>query len=219
MCLFSFERFALSESSHLHNHPSWLSLETAINVSCLHFGGVRSGSCVIGWGSSGTTSPLLPLRPFIHFLTNVLTVVLQVRFLLQWKRAWPGLPNRISVPLVHPVSKCSLWTDCLGGERADCFSSVMDGHWSDASPPVVSQGHTWTNCQCSDGQYSWIGIVLVYRRNQHLSAFSLHRVTSHPPLFAQFWYITDTCKDLFTIIWAVNPKRQAGPADEQKLTQ
>lgn len=49
--------------------------------------------------------------PAFHFLSNVLRVVLQVWFLLQWKRAWPGLPHRISVPVAHPVSKYSLWTD------------------------------------------------------------------------------------------------------------
>lgn len=158
--------------------------------------------------------------PAFHFLSNVLNVVLQVWFLLQWKRAWPGLPNRISVPVVHPVSKYSLWTDCLGGERADCFTSVMNGHWSEVSSPVVSQGHTWTNCQCSDGQYSWIGIVLFYCRNQHFSAFSLDTVTTHPPLFAQFWYITDVCKDSGSSVGpGPNPYRQAHPAEKQNLTQ
>lgn len=116
-------------------------------------------------------------------------------FLLQWKRAWPGLPDGTSVLVVHPVSKHSLCTDCLGGERADCFSSAMDGHWSEAAPPVVSRGHTWTNCQRSDGQCGWVGIFLVYCRNQRFSAFSLHTVTSHPPLFAQFRYVADACRD------------------------
>lgn len=194
MCLFSLELLASAESSDFHNHPSRLRLETAINVSCLHYEGVQSGSCVIGCVSSATMSPFAP-TPAFHFLSIVLNVVFQVWFLLQWKSAWPGLPNRTSVLAVHPVSKYSLCTDCLGGERADCFSSVMDGHWSEAAPPVVSGGHTWTNCQRSDGQCSWIGIVLVYCRNQLFSAFSLHTVTSHPPLFAQFRYVADACRD------------------------
>lgn len=152
--------------------------------------------------------------PAFHSLSNVLNVALRVWFLLQRKRVRPGLPNRISVPGVHPLSKYSLWTDCLGGERADCFSSVTDARWSEASPPVVSQGHTWTNSQRSDGQHSWIGIVLVCCTNQRFSVFSLNTVMSHPPLFAQFWYVTDVWKDSGS---SIGPSSE--PIHKQNLIQ
>lgn len=139
----SLELFTSSESSDFRNHPSRLSLETAINVSCLHYEGVQSGSCVSGCVSSGAASPLLPLRPFIFCLPSLTWFLGSGFCYIGSARDLVYLPEAAG-PAVHPAVTRSV--DCLGGERADC--SLVRGCFS-----VVSQGHTRTNCQCSDGRY------------------------------------------------------------------
>lgn len=63
--------------------------------------------------------------PAFHFQSNVLNAILRVRLLLEWKRAWPGLLSRSSVPGVHPVSKYALWTHWE--ENGLIVSPVGDG--------------------------------------------------------------------------------------------
>lgn len=81
-------------------------------------------------------SPLQPRRlfaptPAFRFLSIVLNVVFQVWFFFFCYNGSVRdlvLPNGTSVLVVHPVSKCSLCADCLGGERADCL--LLSSGWS-----------------------------------------------------------------------------------------
>lgn len=138
---------------------------------------------------------LLPLRPFI-FLSIVLNVVFQV-----WFFCYNGSVRDL-VYLTEPAcSLCTPWVNTL------CALTVWEEKGLIVSPQFWmvtglrlllpwSHGDTLEQIvgALTDSALE-LELFLFTVEIRFFSAFSLHTVTSHPPLFAQFRYTADARRD------------------------
>lgn len=149
---------------------------------------MQSGSCVNGCVSSGTTSPLLPLQPFISCLMSY------VWFFRSGFCYNGSVHDLVYLTVAHPVSKYSLWTD-----------------WEEKGLIVSPQLWMVTGLRLfllwfhRDTLEQIVSALMDSTVELELFLSTVDTGMSHPYLFAQVWYITDVCKDSVS---SIGPSRE-----------